>query len=114
MLAESGAKLRRITHRERLDHFGSFRFRHRPVPGNYENIEITDRWESANIIPIEVPAVARLRGASRTFNAGVSVFQCLGGAKGSAHRPGSFSYLLPKHRNTGPRPTGFLISPTDH
>lgn len=58
--------LRRITHEERLQRFGSFRFRHRPVPENHENIEITDGWENANIIHLDVPAVARLRGASRT------------------------------------------------
>jgi 3D (Asp-Asp-Asp) domain-containing protein/peptidoglycan hydrolase-like protein with peptidoglycan-binding domain len=58
--------LRRISHEERVQRFGSFRFRHRPQPDNYENIEITDAWESTNIIQIDVPAVARLRGASRT------------------------------------------------
>jgi len=32
------AKLRRITHRERLDRFGSFRCRHRPVPTTHPNL----------------------------------------------------------------------------
>lgn len=47
--------------RQRL--FGRFAFRHRPVPGNFENIEITDDWERRNIVSVEIPQLRGIKGA---------------------------------------------------
>lgn len=44
--------------------FGKFSYRHAPVPGNFENIEITDGWEMGNIVRLSLPQLAGVDGAS--------------------------------------------------
>ncbi len=46
--------------------FGKFAFVHEPRPDNFENIRITDGWERANIVTLEVPELAGKKGASAT------------------------------------------------
>lgn len=50
--------------RQRL--FGTFRFEAAPVPGNRENIRILGDWEGRNIVPVKVPQIAGIPGASST------------------------------------------------
>lgn len=47
--------------RQRL--FGKFAFRPRPLPGNRENIEITDDFVQRNIQAVPIPQLAGIRGA---------------------------------------------------
>jgi hypothetical protein len=48
------------TNAEKRDaEFGFFDFTHKPVAGNYENIEIKGSWESDNIILVQVPELAK-------------------------------------------------------
>jgi 3D (Asp-Asp-Asp) domain-containing protein/peptidoglycan hydrolase-like protein with peptidoglycan-binding domain len=56
--------LQQLSHEERVARFGSFSFRHAPEPDNFENIEITDDWESKNIKRIELPALKTLKGGA--------------------------------------------------
>ena len=46
--------------------FGKFAYRHDPVPGNFENIKITDNWEQSNIVRLTLPQLAGVKGASAT------------------------------------------------
>lgn len=48
---------------ERQALFGRFAFRHRPLPGNFENIEITDDWEARNLVSVPLPQLAGVTGA---------------------------------------------------
>lgn len=48
---------------ERQRVFGRFRFRHRPLPDNRENIELLDNWEAQNIVGVEIPQLAGIEGA---------------------------------------------------
>lgn len=43
--------------------FGAFAFVHEPVPGNFENIRVTDGWAQANIVPVVVPELRGVDGA---------------------------------------------------
>ncbi|MEW6130028.1 MAG: M15 family metallopeptidase [Acidobacteriota bacterium] len=43
--------------------FGKFAFKHQPVPGNRENIVITDNWENTNIVKVQIPQLAGVKGA---------------------------------------------------
>jgi D-alanyl-D-alanine carboxypeptidase/Putative peptidoglycan binding domain len=49
--------------RERV--FGRFAYRAQPLPGNPENIEITDNWERDNIITVQIPQLIRIKGNDR-------------------------------------------------
>jgi hypothetical protein len=49
--------------RERV--FGKFAYRAKPLPGNPENIEITDNWERDNIITVPIPQLIRVKGNDR-------------------------------------------------
>lgn len=44
-----------LTHRERVELFGHFEFRHAPVPGNPEHIEIDPAWVRDNIVRVTIP-----------------------------------------------------------
>jgi peptidoglycan hydrolase-like protein with peptidoglycan-binding domain len=54
-----------LSPKQRLDIFGEFKFRHSPLPDNYENIEILENWEADNIISATVPQLSGIRGANR-------------------------------------------------
>jgi hypothetical protein len=45
--------------------FGKFSFEHRPIPGNPENIVITDGWQKDNIVGVIVPELIGIAGAPR-------------------------------------------------
>jgi hypothetical protein len=47
--------LRPLTHAERVETFGRFRFRPDPQPNDPEHIEILDGWYTGNIVPIVLP-----------------------------------------------------------
>lgn len=48
--------------------FGKFAFKHKPIPGNKENIVITDNWESDNIVRVQIPQLAGVKGAPTSGN----------------------------------------------
>lgn len=48
---------------ERQALFGRFAFRHRPLPDNFENVEITDDWEARNLVSVTLPQLAGIKGA---------------------------------------------------
>lgn len=48
---------------ERAAVFGRFSFRPSPVPGNREAITITDGWAQKNIVMVEIPQLAGVKGA---------------------------------------------------
>lgn len=52
-----------LGHDERAALFGTFDFVHRPVPDNYENVVIRGTWEADNIVTVEVPQLAGVKGA---------------------------------------------------
>ncbi len=52
---------------ERGSIFGTFRFRHKPVPGNPENIEVLDNWANVNIVRVDIPQLIPIKGTSRVF-----------------------------------------------
>lgn len=62
-----------LNHQGRSALFGAFRFRHAPVPGSYENIEILDGWASTNLVTVPVPQLVGVRGAGKTGRATVHV-----------------------------------------
>lgn len=53
-----------LTHDQRVALFGSFKFKHQPVNGNYENIKILDGWDTSNIVSIDVPQLIGIRYAN--------------------------------------------------
>ena len=50
-----GMQLRPMTHQERLAKFGSFKYIPTPTQADPEAIRITDGWESANLVTLELP-----------------------------------------------------------
>ncbi|MEO6549042.1 MAG: M15 family metallopeptidase [Ferruginibacter sp.] len=53
-----------ISNAQRQSVFGSFSFVSQPVPGNPENIRITDNWESLNIASFAVPQLIAIKGSA--------------------------------------------------
>jgi len=43
--------------------FGKFAFAPHPIPGNRENIRVTDNWAKDNIVPIVIPQLIGIAGA---------------------------------------------------
>lgn len=54
-----------VSDAERQAIFGKFSFVPEPIPGNKENIRITDKWESKNIITLEIPQLVAIKGNGR-------------------------------------------------
>ncbi|HKH59228.1 MAG TPA: M15 family metallopeptidase [Flavitalea sp.] len=54
-----------IGNTERQSIFGKFAFKSKPVPGNPENIQITDDWEKNNIEIFSVPQLTAIKGNDR-------------------------------------------------
>ncbi|MCW3093371.1 MAG: Peptidoglycan-binding domain 1 protein [Ferruginibacter sp.] len=52
-----------VSNAQRQQVFGSFSFVSQPVPGNAENIRITDNWESLNIATFSVPQLIAVKGS---------------------------------------------------
>jgi hypothetical protein len=50
---------------ERALIFGKFSYRSRPVPGNPENIEVTDNWAKENIVIANIPQLVPIKGSSK-------------------------------------------------
>jgi len=50
---------------ERQRVFESFTFLSKPVPGNPENIVITDNWEKENIVGVRIPQLKNINGHDR-------------------------------------------------
>jgi len=44
--------------------FGKFDFRHKPVPNNFENIEILGTWVRDNIVTVDIPQLKAVKGSS--------------------------------------------------
>lgn len=57
--------LRAPTDAWRKKHLGTFRFAHDPKEGNPENIRILGGWANKHVVPVKIPALARVRGAPR-------------------------------------------------
>lgn len=68
--------LKSLTHAQRVERFGSFKFVSSPAPGNPEHITITDGWASRHIVQVEVPQLVVLTGRhTREFHeAGAQAF----------------------------------------
>lgn len=50
---------------ERQEVFGKFSFRHKPLPTNLENIEVTDDWQTKNIVTVSIPQLVGIKGNDR-------------------------------------------------
>lgn len=46
--------------------FGAFRYRHQPLPTDYEHIQILDGWQKENIVSVALPQLASIRRPART------------------------------------------------
>jgi hypothetical protein len=57
--------LRAPTDAWRKKHLGTFRFVHDPVEENPENVRILGGWATKNVVPVTIPALARIRGTPR-------------------------------------------------
>jgi D-alanyl-D-alanine carboxypeptidase/Putative peptidoglycan binding domain len=53
------------TNEKKQQAFGSFAFVAAPVPGNPENIRITDNWASQNIVIVSIPQLINIKGNDR-------------------------------------------------
>lgn len=56
------AKLHPLSHTQRCAVFGTFSFRYAPTADAPERIEINSAWLRANIVELELPHLAHLRG----------------------------------------------------
>jgi|SRR5688572_1108086 len=54
-----------VTNADRASVFGKFGFRSRPLPGNAENIEVTDNWAKDNIVIAKVPQLVGIKGSDK-------------------------------------------------
>lgn len=54
-----------ITNDERAKIFGKFSYVSQPVPGNPENIRITDNWAGHNIVMTSIPQLINVKGSDR-------------------------------------------------
>jgi hypothetical protein len=43
--------------------YGGFNYRHKPVPGNHENIEVLGGWAAKNLRRVVIPQLAGVRGS---------------------------------------------------
>ncbi len=50
---------------ERRALFGTFSFKSKPVPGNHENIRITDDWVNKNITVVTIPQLVDIMGSDK-------------------------------------------------
>lgn len=48
---------------QRGEVFGKFSFRHKPLPGNKENIEVTDNWARDNIVTVNIPQLVPVKNS---------------------------------------------------
>jgi hypothetical protein len=53
-----------LTHADRARVFGYFNYLPHPIPGNPENIRITDGWDRRHIIPVQVPQLVPVKGSA--------------------------------------------------
>ncbi|SFD98070.1 Putative peptidoglycan binding domain-containing protein [Chitinophaga sp. CF118] len=54
-----------VTNEQRTPIFGKFTFVAAPIPGNKENIRITDNWESQNIKIVSIPQLTHVKGSDK-------------------------------------------------
>lgn len=54
-----------VGNEKRQEIFGKFAFKSKPVPGNPENIQITDDWEKKNIVTISITQLTDIKGSDR-------------------------------------------------
>lgn len=47
--------------------FGKFSYTSRPLPGNPENIEVTDNWVKENIIRVDIPQLIPVKGSAVVY-----------------------------------------------
>lgn len=45
--------------------FGVFTYEHKPLPGNPENIRITNNWAKENIVTVTIPQLKRITGSDK-------------------------------------------------
>lgn len=55
-----------VSNSQRQALFGEFKYKHAPVPGNYENIKILGDWAGKNLVRVDIPQLAGVPGASKT------------------------------------------------
>jgi hypothetical protein len=56
-----------VSNAERAVVFGTLKFKSKPLPGNPENIEITNNWDSQNIIKVMVPQLIPIKGTATVY-----------------------------------------------
>ncbi|GAB3195268.1 hypothetical protein ABID22_003623 [Pontibacter aydingkolensis] len=56
-----------LSHAARANVFGHFNYRHRPLPGNPENIEVLDNWASRHLVRVEVPQLIPIKGSAGVY-----------------------------------------------
>ncbi|HEX8377668.1 MAG TPA: M15 family metallopeptidase [Pedobacter sp.] len=56
-----------LTDDEKRKLFGKFSFVHSPIPSCAEHIKVTDGWQAANIIGINIPQISKIAGISKTY-----------------------------------------------
>ncbi|QHS59986.1 M15 family metallopeptidase [Chitinophaga agri] len=54
-----------VSNDERAAVFGRFSYESHPLPGNAENIRITDDWISRNIVMLSIPQLTNIKGSDR-------------------------------------------------
>jgi len=56
-----------VSNAERAILFGTLKFKSKPLPGNSENIEITNNWDSQNIIKVTLPQLIPIKGSATVY-----------------------------------------------
>ncbi|WP_299989400.1 M15 family metallopeptidase [uncultured Pontibacter sp.] len=56
-----------LSHANRARVFGYFNYLPHPIPGNPENIRITDGWDRRHIIPVQVPQLIPVKGSATVY-----------------------------------------------
>jgi len=56
------AGLRKMALEERRSTFGLIEFRHKPVEGNPEEVEVTNGWAEENVVKATIPQLAQIKG----------------------------------------------------
>lgn len=62
------SKLKPLTgNAQRAEIFGKFNFQSKPIPGNQENIVVTDNWARNNIVKLSIPQLIPIKGTSTVY-----------------------------------------------
>lgn len=54
-----------VKNEQRQQLFGTFTFESAPVPGNPENIRLTNNWANENIVTVRIPQLVKIKGSDK-------------------------------------------------